>query len=351
MQSLAVKYRPRTIEDVTEQDITRTILTKVLEKHTFKNAYLFAGPSGCGKTTLARCFANKINNVTDVDHSDGQAYIEVDAASNNGVDQIRALLEDATTRNMYYDYKIFIIDECHMITTAGWNAFLKGIEEPTDTTIFIFCTTDPNKIPTTILNRVQRLNLSRLSVSGIYNRLTNICQAEGFINYESTCDIISKKANGGMRDAIVLLEQCADVSTDLSTVDAGVLLGDFTYEALIEFTNDLIDQNKAAVITYLEKMYNTGYDLKTFIDTYLDCCIDFNKYLLFRDVTLTKFPAYLETITDPRKNLKNVVSITNAMAYFNWLTSRVKFIKTDIKNDPIYKTSIEAEFLKICVGK
>lgn len=351
MQSLAVKYRPRNIDDVTEQNITRTILDKVLEKHSFKNAYLFAGPSGCGKTTLARCFADRINNVTAGELNSSQAYIEVDAASNNGVDQIRSILEEATTKNLYYAYKIFIIDECHMITTAGWNAFLKGIEEPTETTIFIFCTTEPNKIPATILNRVQRLNLTRLSSAGIYNRLITICKAENFTNYESTCDLISKKAQGGMRDAIVLLEQCADISTDLSRVDTSVLMGDFSYEALIEFTNNLIDQNKAEVISYIEQLYGQGYDLKTFIDAYLECIIDINKYILFSDLTLTKLPKYLESTSNPRQNIKTLSTINQAASYFNWLASRVKSIKMDIKNDPIYKTTIEAEFLKICVGR
>lgn len=349
MESLSLKYRPRTFEDVVEQGITTKILNKVIEKREFKNAYLLAGPSGCGKTTLARILANRINQVNDADTD--PAYIEIDAASNNGVDQIRTILEEAKARDMYHEYKIFIIDECHMITTAGWNAFLKGIEEPAEFTIFIFCTTDPNKIPATILNRVQRYNLSRISLKGIYNRLIKICQAEGFTNYEATCDLISKMARGGMRDAITLLDQCADLSTDLSIDTAKELLGDFSYESMIKFTNSIIDGNKAEVLSYIDNLYNNGYDLKGFIDTYLECVIDFNKYILFRDINLTNFPEYLEHSTDQKTDLRYVTSIQNGASYFNWLATRVKLIKTDIKNDPIYKTTIETEFLKICVGK
>lgn len=349
MESLNLKYRPRTFEDVVEQGVTTKILTRALEKREFKHAYLFAGPSGCGKTTIARCFANKINNVVDGDKD--RAYIEIDAASNNGVDQVRSILEDAKIRDLYHEYKIFIIDECHMITTAGWNAFLKGIEEPSEYTIFMFCTTEPNKIPATILNRVQRYNLSRISVTGIYNRLMKICQNEHFTNYEATCDLISKRAKGGMRDAITLLDQCVDLSTDLNVENTKDLLGDFSYESMIRFTNYIVDGDKAAVLNHIEQIYNAGYDLKNFIDMYLECVIDFNKYLLFRDIKLTNFPEYLTTIQDPQTNLNNVISIQGGASYFNWLATRVKAIKTDIKNDPIYKTTIETEFLRICVGR
>lgn len=349
MSSLSLKYRPSSFEDVVEQGIVTKILNKAVETRNFKHAYLFAGPSGCGKTTLARILANKINNANDnVDHP---AYIEIDAASNNGVDQVRDIIEAANSHDLFYEYKIYIIDECHMITTAGWNAFLKGIEEPSESTIYIFCTTEPNKIPATILNRVQRYNLSRISLTGIYNRLINICKTEGFTNYEATCDLISKIAHGGMRDAITLLDMCSDLSTDLDVTITKELLGDFTYESMIKFTNYIIDGNTAEVIKYLNDIYNNGQDLKNFIDTYLECVIDFNKYILFRDINLTNFPSYLENSGDQTTDLRYVTGIANGNSYFSWLASRVKSIKTEIKNDPIYKTSIETEFLKICLGK
>lgn len=348
MSSLSLKYRPVTFEDVTEQGITTKILERVIEKGNFKNAYLFAGPSGCGKTTLARILANKINGVNNAEIN---AYEERDAASNNGVDQVRAIVEDSANRDLLYPYKIYIIDECHMITTAGWNAFLKGIEEAPTYTIYIFCTTEPNKIPATILNRVQRYNLSRISTQGIYNRLVNICDKEGFSNYEATCDLISKISHGGMRDAITLLDMCSDLSDDLDISITKELLGDFSYESMLKFTNLLIDGNKSEVLKFINTIYNNGQDLKNFIDTYLECVIDLNKYVLFKDINLTSFPKYLETTTDTQTNLTYVTNVTNSGSYFNWLANRIKSIKTDIKNDPIYKTSIEAELLKICVGK
>ena len=190
-QSLAVKYRPKTLTDLTEQSITVQILQKVVESGKPKNAYLFAGESGCGKTTAARAFANALNSgVGDP--------IEIDAASNNGVDQVRNIIESATQRSLTGTYKVFIIDEAHAITSQGWQAFLKGIEEPPAFTIYIFCTTEPQKIPATILNRVQRFNFTKISMAGLKARLEYICQAEGFSNHTQTCDLISKICNGGM---------------------------------------------------------------------------------------------------------------------------------------------------------
>jgi DNA polymerase-3 subunit gamma/tau len=175
MKSLAVKYRPTTFETVAGQNVTTRILNKVLEKQAFKNAYLFAGPSGCGKTTCARIFANAINGGI------GEPT-EIDGASNNGVDQVRAIVESANQRSLVGNYKIYIIDECHMITSAGWNAFLKGLEDCPEYTIFIFCTTEPNKIPVTIQNRMQRFNIAKISAQEIKDRLVYVCQHEGFTN-------------------------------------------------------------------------------------------------------------------------------------------------------------------------
>ena len=156
MTSLAVKYRPTCFSDLTEQKAVVSILTNQIETNTIKHGYLFCGGAGTGKTTSARIFANMINN------GSGEP-IELDAASNNSVDDIRALTEDAQTQSLDCEYKVFIIDECHSLSNQAWQAFLKTLEEPPAKSIFIFCTTDPQKIPNTILSRVQRYNFSRIS--------------------------------------------------------------------------------------------------------------------------------------------------------------------------------------------
>ena len=349
MESLSLKYRPQTFEDVVEQGITTKMLRKMVADGNYPHAILLTGPSGCGKTTLARILARQINNVTDPNE---ECYEELDAASNNGVDNVKALVKSANERSLAgYTYKIYIIDECHMITTQGWNAFLKGIEEPPAFVIYIFCTTDPNKVPAQIQNRVQRYNLTRISYKGIYDRLVKICQAEHFTNYEDTCDLISKRAHGGMRDAITFLDQCSRLSTDLNVEDAKELLGNFSYESMLRFTNDIIDQNQDKVLAYLNSLYNSGYDLKDFINSYIECVIDLNKYLIFNDINLTAFPKYLETVADNSINLKYVVNIQNGVQYFNWLADKLLNIKVQIKNDPTYKNTIEILFLNICKGK
>lgn len=172
-QALALKYRPKSFNDLTEQSSIVTILQNQINTNSVKAGYLFVGPAGCGKTTTARIFANMIN------HGEGTP-IELDAASNNSVDDIRELIDNAQTQSLDSEYKIFIIDECHMITTQGWNAFLKTLEEPPAKSIFILCTTDPQKLPATILSRVQRYNFQKISTEGIVKRLIYILEQEGY---------------------------------------------------------------------------------------------------------------------------------------------------------------------------
>lgn len=341
MRSLAVKYRPQAFNEVCAQDITVKILERVVSLNQPKNAYLFCGESGCGKTTLARIFAKELNRgIGDP--------IEIDAASNNGVDQVRAIVDSASQRSLTGTYKIFIIDECHSITTQGWQAFLKGIEEPSPFTIFMFCTTEPNKLPQAILNRVQRYNISKIPQVQIRERLRYICQQEGFINYDGTCDLISKTCGGCMRDAITSLDQCADLSTDLSLENTKYILGESYFERMMKLTNCLRHKKEEWVLIAVETLANEGQDLKHFINKYLEVALDLIKYKLFGNIDMTSLPEYLETSIDPMVNIAETVNFEDSVIWLNKLVECLLEIKAAIRYDSSSKATIEAYLLRMC---
>lgn len=341
MKSLAVKYRPNTFEAVCGNQVTVQILKRVLELGSPKNAYLLAGPSGCGKTTLARLFAKALNNgICDP--------YEIDAASNNGVDAVRAIMESANQRSLLGKYKIYIIDECHAITTAGWQAFLKGIEETPEYTIFMFCTTEPNKIPATILNRMQRFNISKIDTQEIKDRLMFICQQEGFTNYEDTCELICKLCDGCMRDAITKLDQCADLSTDLCLENTKLVLGEAPFERMLKLTNCLIGGNEQFTLAAIDTLSREGKDLKQFTNEYLSFVLELTRYILFKNISVTNIPAYLENSEDTMINVKYTTSFDGALAWFNYLTDKLLDVKSVIKYDTSVKAVLEAYLLQVC---
>ena len=339
-EALAVKYRPKQFSEVIGQDVVVKILKQQLETNEFSHAYLFCGPSGDGKTTLARIFAKELN------HGYGLP-IEMDAASNNGVDNVRTIIDDSKQRALDAEYKVIIIDECHAITNQGWQAFLKCIEEPSMYTVFIFCTTDPQKIPATILNRVMRFNLSRISSDKIRDRLKYIASQEGFINYDESCDYIAKLACGGMRDAIAMLEKCAGYSKDLCITNVIQSLGNFSYETFIKLTNNLVERNQQEVLRIIEDCFNNSGDLKLFIEQYLDFVLDLNKYCLFKDINLTKIPLSLEA-NNSEMCIKYVVGFEGSTAYFNQLMFKIFDIKNSLRYDTMPKTTISVGLINIC---
>ena len=341
MPSLAVLHRPQIFEDCIGQESIIRILKRQIELNEFKNCYLFAGPSGCGKTTIARIFSHEINAYKD-DSGNwcSSEPIEIDGASNNGVDNVRNIIQNAKERSLDGKYKIFIIDEAHAITIQAWNAFLKCIEEPPKYTIFIFCTTDPQKIPNTILNRTMRFNFSRVSPNFICNRLIYICEKEGYTNYNESCDFISKIANGGVRDAIALLEKCVGYSNDLSIDNVVNALGTFNYQMFFDLTDAIIEKREDVIIKIIDKCFIEGRDLKTFITQYLEFVLDLNKYCIFHSLSMTKIPSsmidnvnYTTGIEDKEK--------------FKVLMKSVLDLLNIIKQDTIPQTTISITLLDL----
>lgn len=333
-QSWAVKYRPQKFEEMCGQSSVIKILTKQIETNNIKNAYLFAGSSGCGKTTAARIFAKMINKGV------GEP-IEIDGASNNGVDNVKTIIKGAQERSIDSLYKIYIIDECHAITNQGWQAFLKAIEEPPMYTIFMFCTTDPQKIPATILNRVQRFNITRISTQQIIDRLKYICKQENMINYEEACEYIAKICDGGMRDSIATLEKCAGYSNDLQINNVLEALGNYSYESFFNIINSMIDGNEGNVIQNIEYYYNNGNDLKLFVDKFFSFVLDIDKYILFNNMELTTLPSSME------EDVKKCIAFDNPGSYYNYILDKLLLLKQNIKNDNTLKNTIIVVFLQM----
>lgn len=342
-KSLAVKYRPKTFEDVCGQNITVEILKRVVAKKAFNNCLLFAGNSGCGKTTLARILANQIN--------EGEGTpIEMDCASVGNVEAIRSLIESAYERSLDSKYKIFILDECHAITSQGWQALLKCIEEPPVYTIFMFCTTEPHKIPATILNRVQRYNISKIDTQLIKERLIKVCQLEGFINYDDTCDLISKLSQGCMRDALTMLDQCADYSEDLNILNTEKILGKISYHIMLKLTSFLFNKDEAKIFAVIESLDNTGTDLKQFVSLYLDFALDITKFYIFSNIYATALPQYLLTDPCPETNLVEVIKLINNLDWLNKLIDNLLELKSLVKFDDNVKATVEAYLIRFCRG-
>lgn len=236
-----------------------------------------------------------------------------------------------------------LVHNCHMITTAGWNAFLKCIEEPPKYTIFIFCTTDPQKVPSTIQNRVMRFNLSKLASDGIFTRLKYICENMNFTNYVESCDYISKICNGGVRDAIAMLEKCSKYSTNLCIDNVLQSLGNCSYNDFFTLTNAIIDKQYDKVIEVIENYYKSGNDLKVFMDQYVDFCLDLTKYCIFKDIGVTKLPLSSEA------DLKYVTGIESedTTPFFRKLMSKILDIKNAIRYDSNAKSTIIVSLVNI----
>lgn len=324
-ESLATKYRPQDFEHVVSQKSITKILNRQLELNDIHNTYLFCGSSGCGKTTAARIFASKINNIPYQKNMPG--VIEIDAASNNGVDNIREIVKSASERSVESKYKVYIIDECHSLTNQSWQAFLKCIEEPPTYTVFIFCTTDPQKIPTTIINRCMRFNFSRIPSDLINERLRYICTQEGYTNFDETCEYISRISDGGMRTAISILEKCASYDNELNISNCLAALGNYSYKCFFDLIDFIIDGNEQMVVDQINQIYMDGGDLKLFVEQFTDFCLDISKYILCNSFDICKIP---QTYND---RLLADVNFQDSGKYYNYVLDRLMELRNILHND------------------
>ncbi len=272
--NLPVKYRPRRFSDVVNQEHVVRTLQNALRLGRFSHAYLFAGPRGVGKTTIARILATALNcergptpepcgqcpACQAVISGSSLDVIEIDGASNRGIDEIRNLKEQIRFPPAEARFKIYIIDEVHMLTTEAFNALLKVLEEPPEYLVFMFATTDPHRIPKTVLSRVQRFDLRPLTPEDIVGRLRQVAETEGIEVEDEALQEIARYSEGSMRDALVMLEQLWVYSGGrITRRDVLNLLGVVERDYYLELLEFVKNQDPAGALRHLEDLFQRGY--------------------------------------------------------------------------------------------
>lgn len=263
-------YRPQTFDDIVSQEHVSSTLKNAIKQNRISHAYMFCGPRGVGKTTMARVLARTLN---EIDASvDGESLsqtlnvVEIDAASNNKVEDVHHLREVVRVPPQSGKYKVFIIDEVHMLSKSAFNALLKTLEEPPPHAIFIFATTEPHKVLPTILSRVQRFDFKRISVDEIVDHLRNVCQKEGITIDGESLHVLAKKADGALRDALGLMDQaiafCGNTITYSQITQALNIVGN---DELFEFTDAISSQNAEQGLLLIDRLLKEGVDIVEFL--------------------------------------------------------------------------------------
>lgn len=352
------KWRPAVFDDVKGQDaIVKTLQNQIIANR-IGHAYLFCGTRGTGKTSVAKIFAKAVNcehpengnpcgkcaSCMEIAAGNSMNVIEIDAASNNGVENIREIRENVAYSPANAKYKVYIIDEVHMLSTGAFNALLKTLEEPPSYVIFILATTESHKIPVTILSRCQRYDFKRISVDTLSNRLKEIMESEGIKAEDKAIRYIAKTAEGGMRDAISLLDQCVAfyLGKDITYENALDVLGAVDTGVFSTFLRAIVAQSIVDAIHLLNKITVQGRDLSQFV-------VDFTWYL--RNILLVKNARDADEIVDisaeNMKALKEEAAVVNTEQIIRYIR-----IFSELSNDLRYaaqkRVMIEIAVIKLC---
>ncbi|MEW5909356.1 MAG: DNA polymerase III subunit gamma/tau [Thermodesulfobacteriota bacterium] len=312
---LARKYRPQTFQEVVGQEHVTKTLENAINSNRLAHAVLFSGPRGTGKTTVARILAkamnckngptsipcNRCESCQEITSGHAVDVMEIDGASNNSVDKVRELRENVKYLPAHSPYKIYIIDEVHMLSSAAFNALLKTIEEPPPHILFIFATTEAHKIPITILSRCQRHDFRRIHCDSISKQAADICAKEGIRIDPESLRLISREASGSMRDALSLLDQvitCTEGNVHIDQVLS--LLGIMDRKMIFEISDAVLKKEIRQVLALIEEAYVKGYDLKRFYFELLEH---------FRDLLVAKIAGRLQNLVDlPSHEVEQILS-------------------------------------------
>lgn len=347
-QALYRKYRPKNFNEMIGQDVIVKTLQNAISRNKISHAYLFTGPRGTGKTSTAKIFAKTINCerpengipcekcvcCTQINNQQNVDIIEIDAASNNGVDEIRELKNKVNLVPSISKYKVYIIDEVHMLSTSAFNALLKTLEEPPSHVIFILATTDPHKVLPTILSRCQRYDFKKVSESKIYDRLKYVCEQEKITIDDSALKEISRLANGGLRDALSILDQVAAYSNDTITEkNVHDVNGTITQNDLKRMILSLTNDDLLNIFNIIDDYDNSG---KNFVKLIEEIILFYKNILLMK-----KIPNYFDNnYSELYNEFSNLYTEEQLIDILNELNSNVSVIKNDSNSRLIFELAI-----------
>ena len=364
-QALYRKYRSQNFSQLVGQEVVAKTLKQAVEQEKISHAYLFSGPRGTGKTSVAKIFAKAMNCPNQVGGepcnncyicqavTDGslEDVIEMDAASNNGVDEIREIRDKSTYAPSLARYKVYIIDEVHMLSTGAFNALLKTLEEPTQNVVFILATTELHKIPATILSRVQRFEFKSIKTQDIKEHIRYILEKENISSEPEAVEIIARRAEGGMRDALSILDQALSLTqgNELTTTISEEITGTISLSALDDYVAALSQQDVTKALSCLNLLFDNGKSMTRFVT-------DLLHYL--RDLLIVQTggenthhsPAFVENLALPQENLFEMIRLaTVSLAdiksslqpkiYAEMMTIRL----AEIKPEPAFSGAVEHE--------
>ena len=348
---LARKYRPKNFSEVIGQETPVSILESFIKNNSIPHALIFCGGRGIGKTSMARIFAKAINSEEidespqigdDIDDGKSLDVIEIDAASNNGVDQIRDVIDISQYSSLKCKYKVFIIDEAHMLSKAAFNALLKTLEEPSDNTIFILATTEVEKIPITISSRCQLINFKNLNSSKIEDLIKKVCDLENIKIDEDSSKLLANEANGSARDSLSILELLSNsLNKDIKYENAISKLGITPKETIYSISTSILNGNIKDSIEKFSEICSNEYDIKKFILSLM---------FFFRSLIYTKLKVDSEdsTIEKIDENILSKFEIFSVHEFENIFDNLINSYDSIIKS-PNVKISAETTVIKLCL--